>query len=61
MVLEFGKDSCPIKGRLYSHGAIICNEERCIECDDGEWEEESDWSLPRPEVYAVPGKDFSEV
>ena len=61
MALVFGKDSCLLKGRAYTHGSIVCNEDDCIECADGDWAEKTDWSYPQPEVHVVPGKDFSKV
>ena len=57
------KRDCAFKERAYSHRALVCNIDRCMECKDGRWQEEVDWSSlpPRTEVHVLPDKEPSEL
>jgi len=34
-----GKKDCKWEGRDYSHGTEVCDSERCMRCNDGDWED----------------------
>lgn len=44
MPSEHGKDSCLYKDQRYAHGSLMCETDRCMECNDGNWQRKTDWS-----------------
>lgn len=40
-------NSCSFKGRTYSHDAEVCDDKKCMVCNDGKWEDAYDLFPPK--------------
>lgn len=56
----FGQQDCAFRLKMYSHGSLVCNIDRCMECNDGEWKEKTDWVSPQSgvEVSVIAERDY---
>lgn len=56
-----GKESCTFKEKSFSHGSIVCDDSKCMECDDGEWKVRLETHSARKGLDIGPGKDLSDL
>ncbi|MFP5211758.1 MAG: hypothetical protein ACLGPL_00110 [Acidobacteriota bacterium] len=54
MTLELEREICVLKGKIFTNESILCDREGCLECKDGEWDEEVDWSSPKKRILVTP-------
>ena len=43
----FEKQSCSFQGRSYSDDSEVCDNEKCMICDDGNWVQSTDLFPPK--------------
>lgn len=58
MDFTFGRN-CAVEGKTFVDGSYFCDQEKCMECNDGVWEDQDEWQVLGSTNIEQPPVDYT--